>query len=56
MNKEKVREVLDFCYRQSHAYLSSDLTRAYWEDAEKALQRIEAKIEELTDEDLGEEE
>jgi hypothetical protein len=58
VNEEKVREVINFCYDQAHGVLSSmgafrhDYTNVACLDYEEALEAIEAKIEELTEDDL----
>ena len=53
MNEPKVREVLDYCYEQAHYLLSVGYFEATERDFERALENIEMKIEELTEEDLG---
>lgn len=64
MNEEKVREVLGFCYEQAHKVLSMRYpvgassirpfpTEVLGANYEVALEQIESKIEELTDDDLG---
>jgi hypothetical protein len=54
VNEEKVREVISYCYKKAHESLS--FYPGLWSPREmyEALRHIEKKIEELTDEDLGE--
>lgn len=51
MNEAKVREVLDYCREQAHDRAIRSLGQT-WDQNIAALRRIEAKIKELTDDDL----
>lgn len=46
-----MREVLDYCYEQAHDRAIRSLGQT-WDQNIAALRRIEAKIKELTDDDL----
>lgn len=58
MNEQKVREVLDYCHKKAQEALNYTAASAA-ENREyvkyRTLLEIEAKIEELTNEDVGEE-
>jgi hypothetical protein len=55
MNEAKVREVLDYIYEKVHYINHLGYFEADESAKERVLEEIEVAIEELTDDDLGEE-